>query len=263
MAIEVALGYVGLIALLAYPLGFVTLWIRLWKDYTNDSTVALYAATLIPPAVVVGKVINVLLLSSFTSVFTFYFSLLVYPIASTESWKRFLYRVAYRPEELSIEDRHVRIFRGSVLISISLSILMMASMPVSVGLLGFGLFSVDSSLDVLAYIGFLVFAIAGGVISAYLLKGWRPNENSLWGTFRGFAFRTILITLIGGTLAAVCLSMLQDVSLPTAKFDFAPKEDFNLLSHTAGYWYVFDSENNFLTVPDSRAGTVQISSASE
>lgn len=53
--LTLAATYLGTLAIIAYPLGFLTLWIQIWREYTHDAATAVYAVSLVPVAVVVVK----------------------------------------------------------------------------------------------------------------------------------------------------------------------------------------------------------------
>lgn len=67
---SIAAGTIGFLALIVYPLGLIAYWIQIWRDYTHDTTVALYAASLVPVPVVAGRSLNLLLVTLLLAAFT-------------------------------------------------------------------------------------------------------------------------------------------------------------------------------------------------
>jgi hypothetical protein len=63
---------------------------------------------------------------------------------------------------------------------------------------------------------------------------------------------TYLLTI----LAATCVAGAQDPALPSIQLGKDQRE-VSLLSHTQGYWYVFDESGNLSAVPGDEAGTVK------
>jgi hypothetical protein len=56
-------GFLGALAIVAYPIGFFAYWVQIWSEYTHDPTTALYAAALIPVPVAVGRAVGVLVVA--------------------------------------------------------------------------------------------------------------------------------------------------------------------------------------------------------
>jgi hypothetical protein len=69
--VELALGYLGLLVLIVYPVAVVTTWLRLLGDFnsvpTYAPTISLYAVSLMPTTVIVADTGVALLFSSLIS----------------------------------------------------------------------------------------------------------------------------------------------------------------------------------------------------
>ena len=60
-------AYITSLAVITYPVGFITLWLQIWRGYISDSFTAMYATSLMPIPVVAGRSLSVLYLALFTS----------------------------------------------------------------------------------------------------------------------------------------------------------------------------------------------------
>jgi hypothetical protein len=70
----VVAGLLGALALVVYPSGFLVYWIQIWREYTQEATPALYAASLMPAPVVAGGALRVLYTASLASVISLFVS---------------------------------------------------------------------------------------------------------------------------------------------------------------------------------------------
>jgi hypothetical protein len=70
------LAYLATLVLLAYPLGFVALWLQVANEYGFDYATSRYAVSLIPPSTVASKIVFI----TVSSIVTYPFVLLVFSI---------------------------------------------------------------------------------------------------------------------------------------------------------------------------------------
>ena len=243
--------YFGTLALIAYPLGFATFWIQVWREYTYDAATALYAASLMPGSVVVAKAFAVLASALLTIVGT---SGLV---AVGVSWYRVgTWASQVIPEEL-LESRTVLLFlvskRGRVLYL--LVVLLLAAVTPYTG----WWLSLKNGADIFYYSCAVLIAGGGVAVGSNLLfrdMEEMQDKRTVYG-------QAIPLMAASALVASLFLVPLMPSDLPSVQFSEGTVEEAILISHSEGYWYVVDPpESGVLALPDSAVGTVTISGAS-
>jgi hypothetical protein len=261
-------------------LGFLVYWVQIWREYTNDSTTALYAASLIPAPVAAGR-----MLGAFPAALTM---VSVAVLASflwegkTESEAEASPGPPWRP---LFEARWyawlTQWLTQAAKAARKLGITILGIVAAVVGPLVTGHVRLDSPSDVFFYLCAAIIAGAGGLYSAQLLLLMRPADlfdfffrpreyrrrrefRAWWVRSAGYYFRSDLqsfATLVTSILvAALFLMPLQSPPLASVRFSSVASEDAKLLTHEQGYWYVIkDGNRNVMALPDEAVGNVTIS----
>lgn len=249
--LTVAATYLGTLVLIAYPLGFTTFWVQVWREYTHDAATALYAASLMPGPVVVAK--------SFTVFASALFTIGPVSTAAVHNVTVFRFR-AMMPKELEEEISEVRSLRflylskkGRVVyLFVSLSIA--ATIPYMLWLV-----SLDSSADVFYYVCAMLVAGGGTFVGTYLLfesLAGVPDRSRIYG-------QAIPLIASSALVASLFLVPLSPSNLPKVQFSEGTVEEAALISHSEGYWYVVNTpKTNILALPDSGVGTATIEESS-
>jgi hypothetical protein len=90
-----------------------------------------------------------------------------------------------------------------------------------------------------------------------------PNEQRPYRSWLRMQRRPRLFGFVvmfcSALLAAFMLTIVNKPPLPTVKINGKQSEEGKLLTHTDGYWYVFDGENELIAIPDSEVDTVRVS----
>jgi Bacterial Ig-like domain len=231
-------AFVGLLFPLAYPAGLVALWIQVSNQYAYGPWKALYAASLAPSAMVVGKVTWILAFACLSALVPMWF------------W------YAYARARVRIEDSElskVQRFRNPLIIVFAvyafvLFVVCLWRFSAATDLWDFSLVSL-----------FLFFTVVevflGGVF--LFLRGIRAAK---WEAARNSLYLGLVVVYLGSVAAGVCLAGLQSPDLPTTEITLnGPKgsEDqfrVGILSNSNGYWYVvkYCKDDKFVAVPNAK-----------
>jgi hypothetical protein len=254
-------GFVASLIPLAYPAGLITLWIQMSNEFRYGFWRALYAASLAPSAVVVGKVTWVLLFAWLSALIPMWFWY-AYARASVKA-KADEKKEGARDKEREKREERVRKrlkrFKLGILIlfgayPIMLVLLWWYMRPLPIPGADRGIFWLLSL--------FLVFTVAEVVLGgAFFLRGLQEEG---WEAARGPLYLGLAIVYAASIAAGVCLAGLQSPSLPTALFTLEETDGtesvirVEILSNSSGYWYVVDhcNDDNFTAIPSSRVEAV-------
>lgn len=227
-----------------YVLGMLALWVELSENYTYDFTVAWYAASLIPKAVVLGH--SAILLWEELP----YFILLLF--LHTRNTRHF--RVSVTPES----DRAMRVKQrrgGRLRLLIKGSVITVLAILFFISLL-------NSRWTWSRFVSLGAGSISGLVSVLILWEGGPRNRPSLT---RYLASLTVLY--IGVIFITIFDAGLRKPPLPAIHLRYEESDAVitpisgKLLSHSEGHWYVLaESEGNVLAIPDGSAKGVTISS---
>lgn len=245
--VEALKVYIGMLAVTAYPVGFVALTWQISRDPafpSDDLYMAWYAASLVPPLTVLSTAALVLLSSllvaaCFTSVGLFLF-----------------YARRWRSETGSSValGRH----QGRWLV---VSILVLAIVAVA---LWAGLFPLlntnpdDVGRNERAWAGAFLFAAGTGAYAGYK-RAKHPGEWMRRGAF---------VACVGAVVAALLIASTQYPALPQAEINSvsdigsiqsAPEQKHDLLQllgHSGGRWYGYSVGSGIVSIPDDEVGTV-------
>jgi hypothetical protein len=243
--VELALGYLGFLILIVYPVALATSWVRLLDEFSYvpayAPAISLYAVSLMPNTVVVAS----------TGLWLLYYSLFSGGIAFLTAGAVSQYRLSKMLQQGQDDVAWRRVipsgWRG-----LFFKYGMFISLAIMAPLLPFGFaysFSLESQFDYMLYILYLVATILGGVISTYVGEPG-TSENSRWRAFAGAA-----IIYVGIIVGAVSLNGVTPLTLPNVQFNSqAGVEEGRLLGHSKGYWYVLN-DKEILAIPDDDAGS--------
>jgi hypothetical protein len=238
---ESMLFYVGIPAVLLYPLGVLGLGIQLWRDplfpYSRLDTVWI-AVSLVPEKVVIWMGIRLLFFALISTAFGIGVSVLMV---------RGLIRLGREPAEVSAVGRG-----GPRRWMLYLLLLM----PVAVVVLWLSI-RVNNATEVALFVGFFVFSAGAGLVIGYVR--WIGAEES-W-------VLSMLAAYVGGIAAAACLAATQTPPLPLVQIradreaplacSEVPTDDmFVMLDRYDSFWYVYSKEG-LLTLPESEAETTR------
>jgi hypothetical protein len=234
---ESMLFYVGIPAVLLYPLGVLGLGIQLWRDplfpYSRLDTVWI-AVSLVPEKVVIWMGIRLLFFALISTAFGIGVSVLMV---------RGLIRLGREPAEVSAVGRG-----GPRRWMLYLLLLM----PVAVVVLWLSI-RVNNATEVALFVGFFVFSAGAGLVIGYVR--WISAEES-WAL-------SMLAAYVGGIAAAACLAATQTPPLPLVQIradreaplacSEVPTDDmFVMLDRYDTFLYVYSKEG-LLTLPDIEA----------
>ena len=262
--------YLGIPALLLYPVGFLVFVIQIGYFYPFNLATAWYAASMIPATVVTGQgakyLLVPLLISSIISSFVARALILRHGEAL---------RAAFKEEEhtdpgwgalvrtrLSMLRRQLTVLfsdRGMLVVSISLIVALIVLVVETV------VYAVINDREGLLYWAFFLplSAISGSIGGRAIIESYykephaadQPAQGSarffdwLWrGVRERWIFKGLLIAYAGSVISAFLVVfplnwLKQDPDLPHVKMEVAGRviEDGLLLSHSDGYWHVIDT----------------------
>ena len=247
------LFYFGIPAITLYPLGFMALNLKIWRDpnfpYNWASSVLnfaiiWYAASLVPKVVVIGTGIRLLFVSMLST--TLSMSIASATLHFLQQWN--LVRSRAKGKEAEDHSRWERLHKWErYLWRLSLVILL----PMVILLLS-NSFPFDSWYDTPFYVGYFIFSALGGLIIGYI----RFRGHDRW------LHHGLSLAFAGSIFAALSLSALELPDLPFVEVEATtnwPKElssnPFRLLSSDSNRWYVYNSESGLLALdqPDVKS----------
>lgn len=151
-------AYLAALAIIAYPLGVYTLWTQIWREYTHDSSTALYAVALLPAPVVAGRALSILYLLIFTGAAAFIISeVFIMRFALIRGRANVVQ--AFVEEDFLTSWRHASLMGKVQTIGIGLLALAQATLIP----LAFPIVMLDSLLDLFFYALYVLFVVGGGL----------------------------------------------------------------------------------------------------
>jgi hypothetical protein len=226
-AAQDAAAFFTILAVLIYPVGLLIFAVQFWTAYASPLTISLYAAALAPTSIVAFKVVH----SLFWYFGAFFCALIVRSLKTGASFA-------------GVEDWRGK---GGLLIFVILTPLTTPTPVISSAL---GPTHIYTWRGLVLYGLFVIFVLLAGYRSVDLL----PEVDGM--SWRSRLLRQVPIYLLT-ILAATCVAGAQDPALPSVHLGKDQRE-VSLLSHTQGYWYVFDESGNLSAVPGDEAGTVKV-----
>jgi hypothetical protein len=249
--LTLAATYLATLAIIAYPLGFLTLWIQIWREYTHDAATAIYAVSLIPVAVVVVKAFAalgtalffVMGVSASASQFIAFYGAV--DLEGEETRTRLSGRRFRRFWEFFLFDKK---WRAAQLLN---GFLVGALLPWA-----FELVSIDSGTDAFFYTCSVLIAGGGVVIGNSMLFKHLNEQHDL----RAIYAKALPIMISSVVVAAFLLIPLQPPEFPVVRFSEGTVEEARLISHSEGYWYVIaEGKRAVMALPDNTVGTATVS----
>lgn len=246
--LAMAATYLGTLALIAYPLGFIILWVQVWRGYTYGTDTALYAASLVPVPVVIAKSFAVLgtalfILSTVSAIFAE--SIMSYWVVSVhrEDFERLLSGSRFR--------RSFLLGRKWQVVHLILGFLAAAFLPWALGFV-----SLDEGMDVFCFVCAVLVA-GGGAITGALVLSRRPGELPE----ERKPYTTAVPVIVGSTvIACLLLVPVLPAKLPVVHFSEGAVNEATLITHSQGYWYVLGGDEAGVTaLPNDEVGMVTIS----
>jgi len=238
---ESALFYVGIPAVLLYPLGVLGVGIQMSRDplfpYSRLDTVWT-AVSLVAEKVVIGTGIRLLFFALLSTAFGIGVSVLVV---------RGLILLGREPAEASAVGKGGP--RRWMLYLLLLMPLAVVGMWTSV--------RVSNATELAYFIGFFVFSAAAGLVIGYVR--WMSTESSY--------YLSVLALYVGGIAAAVCLAASQTPPLPLVEIradrnvtlacsKVPTKNMFVMLDRGDSYLYLYNEEG-LLSLPEGKADNVR------
>ena len=238
---EAALFYVGLPALLLYPLGVLGVGIQLWRDplfpYSRLDTVWV-AVSLVPQNVVIGTGIRLLVFALVSLTFGIGVSVLLV---------RGLLLLGREPAEVSAVGKgRPRRWMTYLLLLMPLAVVgIWTSVRIS------------NAIELAFFVGFFVFSAAAGLVFGYVR----------WASTAERYYLTMLAAYVGGITAAICLAATQTPPLPLVEIradrnvtlackEVPTKNMFVMLDRGDSYLYLYNDEG-LLSLPEGKADTVR------
>jgi hypothetical protein len=219
---EVVAGYIAALAVLIYPLGVATLGLQLWVAYNYPLQESVYAASLAPVAAPVTRI--------FSSLYWFAASL-----AAAEALARIVReRGTSQAAHISPASLRFEMFFIWLVVTAAPSVLRPEYIFYRRGL---GL-----------WVLFVLASGAGGFVGGHMLRRAGTRWQLLAATITIYLYAAVAGVLLAGT---------EGPSLPLVEMGAGHRLEASFLSHSDGYWYVFDSEKGLTAVPDREAGHVE------
>lgn len=250
--LTVAVTYLGTLVLIAYPLGFATFWVQVWREHTHDAATALYAASLMPVPVVVAKSFVVL-----GTTLIVIWGVCAIAAKTVASYRVVSVRKAEIEEQLS-DSRFIRSFmlgRRWRIWHIFTGLSVAALLPFALELI-----SLNNGTDVFYY-GCAVLVAGGGAVIGTLMLCDRPGESLDKRTL----YVNVMPVMIGSAvIACLLLVPVLPTKLPMVQFSEGKVKEAALISHSEGYWYVVDNAKaGIIALPDGTVGTATVSEVPE
>lgn len=245
--LAVVATYLVPLLVLAYPLGFLTFMVQVWREHTYDAASAMYAASLMPASVVVAKSLAVLGSALFVIWGVSAFS--AYTIASHRM-------VSVRKKDFEEELSGRRFTRWFMLnktgraAQLFMGFSLAAMLPYALLLV-----SLNDGTDLFYYSCAVLVAGVGSVVGALTLMG-RPGEPP---DKRTVYTRALPVMAGSVVLASLLLVPVFPTKLPVVRFSDGAVDGAALVSHADGYWYVVNDDAEVVAMPDDAVGTATIS----
>ena len=245
---ELAAGYITALVALVYSTGLLTFAAQLWASYGYAPSTSYFAASLAPTAVGAAKVLHSLLwfLVAIVAVTTILKNLEISTNARNLGHTRRLRGLSAAAREGRRRLKH-RWRTITIIVFTVLVVPLSVGTPVVISLTGpTDLFT---RRGLILYSLFVILVGIGGIGGAVWAEEV-AREERWWARF--VAFVPVYLAAI---FAAIALAGAQGSSLPRVELGREQRAEYLLLSHSQGYWYVFD-EGKLSAIPDDKTGSV-------
>jgi hypothetical protein len=242
---EVAAGYITALVVLVYPIGLLTFAAQLWTSYGYAPNTSYFAASLAPTAVGAARVAHSFLwfLVAIVAVITIFRNLEIpRNLRNARSLRGLL--AAPREDRPKLKQRW-----RTITIIVFTALIVPLSSGTSIVISITGPTDLFTQRGLILYGTFVILVGIGGFGGAV----WREEitrEKGWWTRF--VAFVPVYLAAI---FAAIVLAGAQGSSLPRVELGREQSREVLLLSHSQGYWYVFD-EGRLSAIPDDKTGSV-------
>lgn len=237
---EVSAG-VALAAICIYVVGLWALWLPISRTFTNDFSTAWYAVSLVPQTVIAGQGVRQVLIQPALALFLI---MCFYVFAA-------VLRGRFRLHNITIALVLALVFAVPIMGWMIWIIVTgeKTKEPFAPSNL------VEAGISTLAF----VISIVGGLASGTMLNrglqfaegNYLPKVVSVSNIVRG-----VTVSCVAVIIAAFLNSAVREPPLPTVKFSKSSIAEGALLTHSEGFWYVFDSKGQLQAIPDDKAGSV-------
>jgi hypothetical protein len=237
-ALQFVLGFLGVVVLLIYPLGFITLWLAMARTYGYNFQDALYATSLVPTSVVIGQAVVILSASGLAAICMFVRGRLSSGRSSGEK----------------TTAKRLKLWACWIVVLVSLGIIVVyttflrGTLPKMAGYL---------------YLVAIGAVFVGGEGSVFFFQ----QATKVQGTVRTMHyFGGALIAYLCALIVGVCVTAASPSgpALPTIELQKKHSADCamgKLLSHSDGYWHVIDRSDGkplLKAIPNENVSEVTI-----
>lgn len=248
-------GYLAAFAVLANPIGFITLSIQLMVYYEFGYWMSLQVAQLVPTALVVGKVAAVFFFSLMTNAAVGGLCVMVWEYKSIH---KNLHSIPGNP--LGLEDPDNPIGDGKTTLGQYLFTMQRYAMIVILLMLPTMIFPLilTSWFNAGIYAVYIALIVVGSYAIAPSILDAVNNES------RTQLYKSMAVAYAVSLLVAIPLVGLGSPSLPTAEIvSEEQKLEVDILSHSDGYWHVIN-QKTLTSIPDDEVdGDVKITGVVE
>lgn len=245
---EVAAGYITALVVLVYPIGLLTFAAQLWTTFGYAPNTSYVAASLAPTAVGAARVGHSFLwfLVAIVAVTTILRNL-EFPrnLRNARSLRGLLAALRGDPPN---RPRLKQRWRTITIIVFTVLIVPLSSGTPIVN-------SITGPTDLFTQRGLILYGTFVSLVGIGGFGGavWREEITRKKGWWTRFvAFVPVYLAAI---FAAIVLAGAQGSSLPRVELGREQSREVLLLSHSQGYWYVFD-EGRLSAIPDDKTGSV-------
>jgi hypothetical protein len=230
---EVAAGYITALVVLVYPIGLLTFAAQLWTSYGYAPSTSYFAASLAPTAVGAARVAHSLL---------WFLVAIVAVITILRNRGDLL--ASLHGDRTKLRELWLTI---TIIVFAVLVVPLGSGTPIVISITGpTDLFTLRG----LMLYGVFVLLVGIGGFGGDVWIEEMTRENG-WLTRFG-AFVPVYLAAI---FAAIVLAGAQGSSLPRVELGREQSREVLVLSHSQGYWYVFD-EGKLSAIPDAKTGSV-------
>ena len=228
-----------------YIVGLFALFFPISRTFTGDFTTAWYVVSLVPRTMVAGQGVR---------------QVLAYPALSVFVITVIYLSVGFLKKKLRVNPL-VAAFVVFVVIAIS-----------SLAYLVWVVFTAEPSEPVysrsnlteagISIFGFLVVLVGDFLAGGLIYQGIEFVEGHYLPrlTNSQYLLRGLAVQIVAAFIMASLNAVIKDPPLPKVSLTGASITNGALITHSEGFWYVFDREGTLQAIPDNEAGTVRVAS---
>jgi len=110
------------------------------------------------------------------------------------------------------------------------------------------------------YVAWVVIMFGSSVATDFMVRALEDRHTRPRIVSRRWFFSGVIVVYVALIINSLISSVNEKPSLPYATTDSDEVPKGMLVTHSDGYWYVFDEEGQLRAIPDADAGAVQVSS---